>query len=486
MLFKMPLKTFLKSCLRFTLLALNMVAVSAATADELPTGISVTVQPMQAEYRASDALNIKINYRNNTTEPITFLKWVSALEGLVSHDFLSITINQQPVPYIGRHVKRLPPTESDYITLAPSEVVPSEVVDVVVDLDGAYAITQKGDYEIIYRSGDLISTKVLAQRAPVAVLTLTADKPVLLLKQQPIIDASCNATQRSQINRALGIAERIAVNQRPNARRYTEWFGAYTPGRYASVLRGMNNIADALVNRRIGFDCTCDDPRRENLFAFVFTNDPFNMNVCPVFFRVSAAGTDSQSGTIVHEISHFNIVAATDDFSGALDQRGSRVLARNNPADAIRNANAFEYFAENTPALPMPSVDLLASSISVEESVITADQNVSWSGVIRNLGNAASTSTTISLRLSDDPVISPQNTQISSLTAVPINGGTNLAIASSFRAPAESGDFWVGFCISPVSGELSTRNNCSPAAKISVEEASNIIIAPLILLLSDE
>jgi peptidyl-Lys metalloendopeptidase len=60
-------------------------------------------------------------------------------------------------------------------------------------------------------------------------------------------------------------------------------------------------------------------------------------------------GTDSKGGTLVHEMSHFNVVASTDDW--VYGQSGAASLAINNPSQAIDNADSHEYFGENTPAL---------------------------------------------------------------------------------------------------------------------------------------
>jgi peptidyl-Lys metalloendopeptidase len=61
-------------------------------------------------------------------------------------------------------------------------------------------------------------------------------------------------------------------------------------------------------------------------------------------------GTDSKAGTLVHEMSHFNVVAGTDDH--AYGQSAAKSLALSNPDLALNNADSHEYFAENTPALP--------------------------------------------------------------------------------------------------------------------------------------
>jgi peptidyl-Lys metalloendopeptidase len=48
-------------------------------------------------------------------------------------------------------------------------------------------------------------------------------------------------------------------------------------------------------------------------------------------------------------MSHFNVVASTDDW--AYGQSAAASLAISNPSQAIDNADSHEYFGENTPAL---------------------------------------------------------------------------------------------------------------------------------------
>jgi peptidyl-Lys metalloendopeptidase len=69
--------------------------------------------------------------------------------------------------------------------------------------------------------------------------------------------------------------------------------------------------------------------------------------MCNAFWSAPTTGTDSKGGTIVHEVSHFNIVAGTDDV--VYGQSGAKSLAISDPAQAIQNADSHEYFAENTP-----------------------------------------------------------------------------------------------------------------------------------------
>lgn len=476
-----------------TLVVLFTIALSAnASPVDLGAGIVPSIEVMKANYASGDKLEVRVNYKNISSEKIRFLKLGTALEGIISEDFLSISLDGNSVPYVGLHIKRLAPTELDFVTIEPGQKVSA-----VIDLASSYAISAKGAYQLLYKGGSVPSAEQSLKAVGGAILNLSEDRTILLFRRTPIIDRSCSTVQRDQINQALAIAERIGiqasqdlndapVDQRPSAQRYREWFGVFEASRYESVRRGMANIASALVNQRIGFDCTCDIPGRDRVFAFVRANDPFNMNVCPVFFRVSPSGTDSRSGTIIHEISHFTIVAASDDFSSALDQAGSRALANSSPANAIRNANAFEYFAENTPFLSMPgpvpaTPDLIVESGLVSAVTAAANQSLSISGVIANQGGEVSASTFLRLELIDDSGVS-SITQVA-ISAVSSGEGINFQI--DFQAPVQAGEYQVEICITPVVGESNTDNNCRILAPLNVERGS-LIISPILPLLLDD
>jgi peptidyl-Lys metalloendopeptidase len=60
-------------------------------------------------------------------------------------------------------------------------------------------------------------------------------------------------------------------------------------------------------------------------------------------------GTDSQGGTIIHELAHFTVVAGTGDH--AYTHANAKPLAQTNPAKALANSDSLQYFAENNPRL---------------------------------------------------------------------------------------------------------------------------------------
>jgi hypothetical protein len=128
--------------------------------------------------------------------------------------------------------------------------------------------------------------------------------------------------------------------------RYTTWFGVFSTTRYSTVNNHFNAITSAFVNATITYDCGCT----QNYYAYVYPDRPYEIHLCNVFWQAPATGTDSKAGTLIHEMSHFFVVASTDDW--AYGQTNARNLAISDPNKAVDNADSHEYFSENTPHLP--------------------------------------------------------------------------------------------------------------------------------------
>ena len=80
------------------------------------------------------------------------------------------------------------------------------------------------------------------------------------------------------------------------------------------------------------------------------TTEPETKEAAEAELRAAEAAVAAfDGGTLVHEMSHFTVVAGTDDW--AYGQSAAAALAVSNPARAIENADSHEYFAENTPPL---------------------------------------------------------------------------------------------------------------------------------------
>ena len=163
----------------------------------------------------------------------------------------------------------------------------------------------------------------------------------------------CSATQQSTLVSAHGSASTMAngsasyLNGTPGATsRYTTWFGTYSTAGWNEVQAHFVAIKDALDTKPITYDCSC----KKSYYAYVYPTQPYKVYLCRAFWDAPLSGTDSKGGTIVHELSHFNVIAGTDDF--AYGQTAAKQLAISNPAQARLNADSHEYFAENTPLLP--------------------------------------------------------------------------------------------------------------------------------------
>jgi len=85
-------------------------------------------------------------------------------------------------------------------------------------------------------------------------------------------------------------------------------------------------------------------------YAFVYPTDNTHVvYVCTYFWRVPSGNCvmDSQPGTLIHEMSHFNNVAATKDVT--YGQQPCKNLASSNPASAITNADNYCFYTDSCP-----------------------------------------------------------------------------------------------------------------------------------------
>lgn len=327
------------------------IATQSVAAAELPAGIGVSINQVSNSQSEAAQVLLQFNYTNTTQAPVSMLVWGTALEGRLNDDLLDARFEGRGLMYRGRVYKRGTPKATDYILLAPSETR-----SVVVDLSQAYDFSSLGSYEI--QLNERHRGRSLAQTSKATVM-LTIDRPRPVFKQTPTY-SSCTASEQSQISSALDAAETIAKvarddlestpsTARGSAARYAEWFGSYTSSRWTQVQANFNAIYFATANQTLNFDCTCSEP----YFAYVYPTQPYDIYLCNAFWTAPQTGTDSKAGTIVHELSHFVVVADTDDH--VYGQAGARNLADTNPTQAIQNADSHEYFAENTPFLSMPA-----------------------------------------------------------------------------------------------------------------------------------
>lgn len=346
----------------FALLATGLLGVTNAYA----AGIEVSLDAA-AKSPGSGALDYQLV--NNSAETIHVLRWQTPVDGLTA-DLFRVTRDGEEVAYIGPMYKRIAPRAEDYIELKPGQSLSAEV-----DLSAYYDMRSGGQFEVRYArdASDVVREASLAAKggvtAGVAAFDLARGTANVYVDAAPdplgmSIDSagpsvlaatnsfvSCNNTRQSQLATARNSSVTYANNSKSyltagtSGSRYTWWFGSYNSSRYSTVRSHFNNISSALSSQPYTFNCSCSD---SGTYAYVYANQPYTVYLCGAFWSAPNTGTDSRAGTLIHETSHFTVVAGTDDW--AYGQTAAHNLATSNPARAVDNADNHEYFAENNPA----------------------------------------------------------------------------------------------------------------------------------------
>jgi peptidyl-Lys metalloendopeptidase len=237
-----------------------------------------------------------------------------------------------------------------------------------VDLGAYYDLSVSGQYSVQYNvsAPNLHSEKAGAVQR---VATLRSNALGMSLEGRPNVEAgrvitpdavtgstaftSCSSAQQADLIAARSQASTYAANASAylnagtQGSRFTTWFGVYNLTRYNTVKSHFAAILSAMDTQSVTFNCKC---KKTNTYAYVYANQPYTIYLCGAFWAAPMAGTDSKGGTLIHEMSHFTVVAGTNDY--AYGQTNAKALAISNPTNAVANADNHEYFAENTPALP--------------------------------------------------------------------------------------------------------------------------------------
>lgn len=374
------------------LLAALLITTVAGAAPKGGAVVDLSVE--QGAFDSSQDVFVTVTISNPTNQPVKVLKWFTPVAG-VEEPLFVVTRDGQPVEYIGPLYKRPAATEQDYISLNSGESISS-----TVNLGEYYDLSVSGQYEIAYavasfhlysEKGNALKSKEVLTSEKVSVGVDARFKstatPRPATATPPAVTAtpgsggggkptrtpsgtnptatptsgggggigftSCNATQQNTLTTAHVNAQTYASSSEnylysisSGTSRYVEWFGAFTTSRFNLTKAHFTSISNAFDTAPVVYDCSCT----QSYYAYVYPNQPYKIYLCNAFWTAPMTGTDSKAGTLIHEMSHFTIVADTDDF--VYGQTAARNLAISNPDNAVRNADNHEYFAENTPTLP--------------------------------------------------------------------------------------------------------------------------------------
>jgi peptidyl-Lys metalloendopeptidase len=344
-------------------LAAGAAALAASLSAHAAPGIAVSVAPEKTSLGKSDDVVVKVTFTNTSDSPQYVLKSRTPFDEIEAPLF-EITRDGQPVRYLGAIAKRGAPTAADYFMLKPGASYTAKV-----ELSALYDMATTGDYAIRYKIGNGSGKAAEELKSEAASVWIDGIRPrgsnhetkslAEMQAQAGMVTAAggalsfnkCTTSQQADITTAVSTALGMATDgdaymaKGTMGTRYTKWFGAVDSGRVTTIKSHFAAIKDAFATKPITVDCGC----KKTYYAYVYPTQPYTIYVCKAFWSAPMSGTDSKGGTLVHEMSHFNVVAGTDDW--VYGQSGAASLAVSNPSQAIDNADSHEYFGENTPAL---------------------------------------------------------------------------------------------------------------------------------------
>ena len=350
------------------LVGASLLGACAAPEDPAPAGdsqvaapetaeagnISVSLSVPKAALSAREAVLVSVTLRNDGPRAARLLKWHTPAED-VEEALFDVTVDGEAVAFLGPHYKRPAPQEADYLTLAPGESLTRTVA-----LSDFYDLSRTGSYRVSYAAQPHGAVAAFHSNA----VEVWAEGRANVLREAAAapggtttlgavtFSGRCDATQQSTLLQALNAASTMAngantylAGTPSGTPRYTTWFGAFSSSGWNTAKTHFVAIKDALDTKPITIDCGC----KKTYYAYVYPAQPYKIYVCKAFWSAPLTGTDSKGGTLIHELSHFNAVAGTDDY--VYGQSGAKSLAISNPTQALGNADNHEYFAENTPFL---------------------------------------------------------------------------------------------------------------------------------------
>ena len=324
------------------------VSVQAAPLSKLDVRLSVATPVLRGDVDVLVDVTVTNPTRHAVAVPESTLP-----TGDPEAKLFTITRDGVAVAYRGAIVKRAAAQPNEMVLLQPGASLSYQV-----ELTGAYDLSQDGRYSIEY-VGLAKHGGAGANTAPMYLwLEGRSAKGPPAPPPPPggslSFSGACSATQQSAIATAVQGALSYSnaavsyLSAKPAATvRYSTWFGSTYPTGWPLAKSHYVAEADAFANKPITVDCKC---KKSNIYAYVYPDQPYKIYVCGAFWAAPATGTDSKAGTLVHEMSHFTVVAGTDDW--AYGQTAAKALAISDPAKALDNADSHEYFAENTPPLP--------------------------------------------------------------------------------------------------------------------------------------
>lgn len=330
----------------------------------------LTTQPSLTGLNQS---SIEFQLHNDGPMSVVVLKWYTPLEGLWS-DCLRVTHNGVNIPYDGPLAKRGAPSAQDFVCIPAGGSFA-----VCVDVSKAYDTTDPGFYEVAVDTtleeaitdiglSAMVRTQEYSLTSPPVTFQVyggtsptqgTAARAAELQKNQKDATESESALQspispkepkfegdssdmqdiiRTACINGYQLASEAAESFCDEAT-YREWFGTVSDARLSKVWSNFIHVKLAMEQKVFTYNFK-GDGCPPHMYAYTYKGST-TVWICNEFWMADSTGTDSQAGTILHELMH--AVVSLDDL--AYGQQKCKDLATADPNQAIRNADSHEYFA---------------------------------------------------------------------------------------------------------------------------------------------
>jgi len=304
--------------------------------------ITVAIASPIVTLRSAGNTRITFSITNPTQYSIDVLKWGTPFEGIRSNMFNIHDYSARPLEYLGMLVRRgAIPLVEEYLTIpANSEQ------SITIDLANHYDFTKLGNHVVSLNLPFYSGARDFEAETNAIELLVTK----LVPRQNTtngVMYKGCTNAQNNDVDNA--VAGSITESRRSyncmSARscdaQSVKWFGVYSKTRFDYDRDRVFRAIDVHLSGN-PFRCECFPPGcGSNVYAYVYPTDrTFTVYLCNLFFTLPK----ERVNTIVHEMSHFTSLGATDDY--AYGKTECEALARRDPDKAYRNADNVCYFSE--------------------------------------------------------------------------------------------------------------------------------------------
>ena len=332
-------------------------------------------------YTVKATIECKFHLKNNGKQDYSVLKWSTPLEGAIS-DCLTVTRNGKKLEYDGIYRKRRVPGPDQFLTVGAGQTLSS-----TFQVSDAFDMTKAGNYSIAvdtyleyvvgsaaskpdikrkirHLSSPAVSFQILGKSSSGRTLgqkarflerrKKTKQNGIFngtyggevsrksVLPVPPVITGGTKALQdatKTAHNAAYNRMTTFLADPQSKKQRVTTWFGV---NQVDNVVKKFKKMVEVL--EKDTFTYTFDGPFCDpDTYAYTYKNTR-EIFLCQIYKQASTlTGSDNKMGILTHELSH--AIISTDDI--VYGQLGCRELAKNAPADAINNADNYEYFVES-------------------------------------------------------------------------------------------------------------------------------------------